>query len=93
MNSIFRTFKHNNNNNDNNNYNNNLLLIECYLQTQINSALQSKMLIITSLILITDIKMSTNTNTMIYNTMLVGYIKLIEFLQVQWCICIVLMQE
>ena len=60
-----------------NNNNNNLLLIERYLQTQINSALQSNILI-TTLILITDIKMSTkrNTNIMIYNTILVGYIKL-----------------
>ena len=54
----------NNNNDNNNNNNNNLLLIECYLQTQINSTLQSKILITTSLILITDIKMSTNINVM-----------------------------
>ena len=57
---------------------NNLLLIDRYLQTQINNALQSKILITTSLILlITDIKMSINTNIMIYSTrILVGYIEL-----------------
>ena len=53
-----------------------LQCIERYLQTQINSALQSKILIITSLILITNIKMSTDTNLMIYNKILVSYIKL-----------------
>ena len=56
--------------------NNNLLLIERYLQVQINSALQSKILIITSLILITNTKMSTNTNITIYIKILFSYIKL-----------------
>ena len=54
--------KHSNNNNNNNN----LLLIERYLRAQINSALRSKILITTSLILITDINIMVNLNKQVF---------------------------